>query len=56
MKRAILVVLMMSAAGSMQAKDKPAYEKGLLLQMDSSFCGYAEKGSKTIAGEILGTD
>ena len=27
-----------------------------MLQMESSPCGYAEKGSKTIAGEILGTD
>jgi hypothetical protein len=56
MKRAILVVLLMSAAGSMQAKDKPTYEKGVLLKMDSSSCGYAEKDGKTIAGEILGTD
>ena len=38
------------------AKDKPAYERGVLLQMDSTHCGYAEKGSKTLTGEILGTD
>jgi len=56
MKRAILVVVLMCVAGSMQAKDKPTYEKGVLLQMDSSSCGYAEKDGKTIAGEILGTD
>ena len=46
----------MCAAGSMQAKDKPTYEKGVLLQMDSSSCGYAEKDGKTITGEVLGTD
>jgi len=46
----------MCVAGSMQAKDKPTYQKGVLLQMDSSSCGYAEKDGKTIAGEILGTD
>jgi hypothetical protein len=40
----------------MPAKDKPAYEKGVLLQMDSSSCGYSEKDNKTLAGEILGTD
>ena len=38
------------------AKDKPAYERGVLLQMDSTHCGYAEKDGKTVAGEILGTD
>jgi len=38
------------------AKDKPAYERGVLLQMDSTHCGYAEKDGKTITGEILGTD
>jgi hypothetical protein len=40
----------------LHAKDKPAYEKGVLLQMESSSCGYAEKDGKTLAGEILGTD
>jgi hypothetical protein len=44
------------AAASLQAKDKPAYDRGTLLQMDSTSCGYAEKDSKTLAGEILGTD
>ena len=38
------------------AKDVPTYDKGMLLSMDSSSCGTAEKGSKTVAGEILGTD
>jgi hypothetical protein len=38
------------------AKDKPAYEHGVLLQMDSTHCGYAEKDGKTLTGEILGTD
>jgi hypothetical protein len=40
---------------SAQAKEK-FFEKGTLLQMESTPCGSAEKGSKTIAGEILGTD
>ena len=38
------------------AKDAPAYEKGVLVQMDSSSCGYDERDGKTIAGEIFGTD
>jgi len=38
------------------AKDPPSYDKGTLLSMDSSMCGTAEKGSKTVAGEVLGTD
>jgi hypothetical protein len=32
------------------------YQKGILVRMDSSSCGTQEKGSKTVAGEILGTD
>lgn len=32
------------------------YQKGTLLRMDSSSCGSQEKGSKTVAGEIFGTD
>jgi hypothetical protein len=56
MKRLILVGLIFFVAGIAHAKDKPAYEKGVLMQMDSSSCGYAEKDGKTIAGEIFGTD
>jgi hypothetical protein len=56
MKRLLVVALLFSVAGVAQSKDKPAYEKGVLMQMDSSSCGYAEKDGKTIAGEIFGTD
>jgi hypothetical protein len=38
------------------AKDKPDYEKGVLLQMDSTACGIAEKDGKSLAGELIGTD
>jgi hypothetical protein len=43
-------------AGTCFAKDHPDYQKGTLLRMDSTSCGMQEKGSKTVAGEILGTD
>jgi hypothetical protein len=56
MKKGTLAILMLGAALSLQAKDGSAYEKGVLTQMDSSSCGYAEKDGKTIAGEIFGTD
>src|SRR3977135_2688043 len=56
MKKGMFVVLLFTATLSVQAKDAPAYEKGVLIQMDSSSCGYAEKDGKTIAGEIFGTD
>src|SRR5690242_21874049 len=55
MKRTIALAVLLVAA-NVHAKDKPAYERGTLLQMESTSCGYAEKGSKTLAGEILGTD
>lgn len=32
------------------------YEKGTLVRMESASCGMQEKGAKTVAGEILGTD
>ncbi|HWZ98224.1 MAG TPA: hypothetical protein VN025_10730 [Candidatus Dormibacteraeota bacterium] len=56
MKRLTVASLILFWALVAQAKDKPGYEKGVLLQMDSSSCGYAEKDGKTIAGEIFGTD
>src|SRR5467141_1740254 len=56
MKIGILAFLAAVAALSLQAKDAPAYEKGVLTQMDSSSCGYAEKDGKTLAGQIFGTD
>lgn len=56
MKRIIVAVLAFSLGGIANAKDKPAFEKGILLQMNSSSCGYSERDGKTIAGEIFGTD
>ncbi len=48
--------LVLAAATVTLAKDPPSYDKGLLLSMNSSSCGMAEKGSKSVTGEILGTD
>ena len=57
MRNFILVaVFTMVSASLALAKDPPSYDKGTLLSMDSSMCGTAEKGSKTVAGEVLGTD
>lgn len=54
--RKALVVAVLVVAANVHAKDKPVYEKGVLVQMDSTSCGYAEKDNKTVAGELLGTD
>lgn len=56
MRIGMVAVLVAVATFSAQAKDAPAYEKGVLIQMESSSCGYAEKDGKTIAGQIFGTD
>jgi len=56
MKRFLISCLVLMVAYAGYAKDKPAYQRGVLLQMDSASCGFAEKGSKTVTGEILGTD
>jgi hypothetical protein len=56
MKKTSLTAILLFAAVSLSAKDKPEYEKGVLAQMDSAACGYAEKDGKTFAGQIFGTD
>jgi len=43
-------------AGLCAAKERSDYQKGTLLRMDSTSCGMQEKGSKSVAGELLGTD
>ena len=48
--------LIVFVAPALLAKDPPSYDRGTLLSMDSTSCGYAEKDGKTITGEILGTD
>jgi hypothetical protein len=56
MKRILAPALILVASCAAQAKDKPAYQNGRLLQMDSAACGSEEKGGSTVTGEILGTD
>jgi hypothetical protein len=56
MRKTIFTAVLLLAPLCLQAKDKPTYEKGELVQMDSTSCGYAEKDGKTLAGEIFGTD
>lgn len=52
----LLVTILLGVAGAAQAKDQHSFQKGVLMKMESSACGTAEKGSKSIAGEVLGTD
>jgi hypothetical protein len=56
MRVATVATFLFTVAVMVQAKEPPAYEKAVLVKMDSSTCGYAEKDGKTIAGEIFGTD
>ena len=53
--RALAVGLLFASVSICLAKEHD-YQKGKLLRMDSSSCGTSEKGSKTVAGEIFGTD
>lgn len=55
MKAIKFAAICLLVAGTCTAKEHD-YQKGTLLRMDSSSCGTQEKGSKTVAGEILGTD
>jgi len=56
MRTATAAAMFFAVAMLAQAKEPPAYEKAVLVQMDSSACGYTEKDGKTVAGEIFGTD
>jgi hypothetical protein len=56
MKRVLLPTIALIAACGAAGKDKPAYQNGVLRQMDSQSCGSMEKSSKTFADEVLGTD
>lgn len=56
MKGSIFLAVLLASACATQAKDEHSYLRGVLVQMDTSSCGVSEKGSKTFAGEVLGTD
>jgi hypothetical protein len=55
-RKLLICATALALAGIAAAKEHDDYQKGVLLRMDSSTCGTQEKGSKTVAGEILGTD
>jgi hypothetical protein len=55
MKTIKFALICLLAAGASVAKEHD-YQKGTLLRMDSSSCGMQEKGGKTVAGELIGTD
>jgi hypothetical protein len=56
MKRIVVPALILIASYAAQAKDRPAYQNGVLTKMDSASCGSEEKGGGTVTGEILGTE
>src|SRR6476661_6936494 len=56
MRKTVFVTILLLMPLALQGKDRPAHERGELVQMDSTACGYAEKDGKTLAGEIFGTD
>lgn len=56
MKNLFCVLALLFLGSGCVAKEHANYQNGKILQMDSTSCGVQEKGSKTVAGEILGTD
>jgi hypothetical protein len=55
MKKACSLVVCL-LLGSICAAKEHDYQKGTLVRMDSSACGMQAKDSKSITGELLGTD
>src|SRR6478672_5040271 len=56
MKIATCVLVFLACASVGAAKERADYQNGKIMQMDSAACGVQEKGNKTVAGEIFGTD
>jgi hypothetical protein len=56
MKTTCGVLILLACASIGAAKERGDYQTGKILQMDSAACGVQEKGSKTVAGEIFGTN
>jgi hypothetical protein len=55
MKPTILMLALLIGS-SAYGKNQPANQSGTLLQMESVECGADQKGGKSFAGEVLGTD
>ena len=55
MKATTLAMVLVLASAGAYAKER-AHDSGTLLQMDSAECGTDQKSSKSLAGEMLGTD
>ncbi len=51
-----LVVLILGISCVLYAREPRFYEKGTLVEMNATSCGYEEKGAKDISGTLLGTD
>ncbi len=56
MKSTVLAIVVVLFGSLAQARDHAVNQSGTLLQMDSVECGADQKGGKTFAGEMLGTD
>jgi hypothetical protein len=56
MKNSCCLLALLAFASTGTAKEHTDFQNGKILQMESTSCGLQEKGSKTVAGEILGTD
>ena len=56
MKTSHCLLVLLACTSTCAAKEHSDYQNGKIQQMESTACGLQEKGSKTIAGEILGTD
>ena len=56
MKNSYYALILFVCVATAAAKEHPDYQNGKILQMESTACGMQEKGSKTVAGEIFGTD
>ncbi len=52
----VVLAAMLACASLAFARDAKPNQSGTLVQMESVDCGMEQKGSKTLTGELLGTD
>ncbi len=56
MKKIAIAAIVLASASCAMARNKPDYQDGKIVQMESVPCGYQEKANASPASDVLGTN